>query len=84
MNKIKEVIRTKIRFKPAVFVVPQQEGIDLRSIRRRNMKKEGWSEGISKRRRKVKRELVISATRYIAFLLYLYICCIFRIFSLLE
>jgi hypothetical protein len=39
MNKMKEVIRTKIKFKPPVFVAPQQEGIELRPIRRRNLKK---------------------------------------------
>jgi hypothetical protein len=39
MNKIKEVIRTKIKFKPPVFFAPQQEGIELRPIRRMNLKK---------------------------------------------
>ena len=39
MNKMKEVIRTKIKFKPPVFVASQKEGIELRPIRRRNLKK---------------------------------------------
>lgn len=66
MNKIKEVIRTKIKFKPAVFVAPQQEGIELRPIRRRNMKKEGWSEGLSKRREEESK----GRTGYISYPLY--------------